>query len=87
MDKAKGSTSLLNDAVILDEAIVEHTASMIVQVISWPEIADNATAHAREHMAIWPPYALRKRMAEVKENENRTTSGLPGTSAVIRSSS
>ena len=42
---------------------------------------------AREYMAIWPPYALRKRMAEVKENENRTTFGLPGTSAVIRSSS
>ena len=54
---------------------------------TWPEIADNATAHARGYMAIWPLYALRKRMAEVKENENRTTSGLPGTSAVIRSSS
>ena len=54
---------------------------------SWPEIAHNATAHARGYMAIWPPYALRKRMADVKENENRTTSGLPGTSAVIRSSS
>ena len=38
MDKAKGSTSLLNDAVILDEAIVEHTASMIVQVILRPRL-------------------------------------------------
>ena len=45
------------------------------------------TWRCMEYMAIWPPYALRKRMAEVKENENRTTSGLPGTSAVIRSSS
>ena len=57
------------------------------QDITWPEIADNATAHAREYLAIWPPYTLRKRMAEIKQNENRTTSGLPGTSAVIRSSS
>ena len=38
MDKAKGSTSLLNDAVILDEAIFEHTASMIVQVILRPRL-------------------------------------------------
>ena len=59
----------------------------LATVDTWPEIADNAKAHARGYMAIWPPYALRKRMAEVKENENRTTSGLPGTSAVIRSSS
>ena len=55
--------------------------------IPWPEIADNATEHAREYMAIWPPYALRKRMAEVKENKKRTASGLPGISAVIRPSS
>ena len=53
----------------------------------WPEIVDKATAHAQEYMAIWPPYALKKRMAEVKENENRMTSGLPGTSAMVRSSS
>ena len=32
-------------------------------------------------------YTLRKRMAEIKQNENRTTSGLPGTSAVIQFSS
>ena len=38
-------------------------------------------------MAIWPPYTVRKRMAEIKENENRTTFGLPGTRTVIRSSS
>ena len=42
---------------------------------------------AQEYLAIWPPYTLRKRMAEVKQNENRTTSGLPRTSAVIWSSS
>ena len=54
---------------------------------TWPEIADNATGHAQEYLAIWPPHTLRKRMAEVKQNENRTTSGLPRTSAVIWSSS
>ena len=54
---------------------------------TWPEIADIATGDAQEYLAIWPPYTLRKRMAEIKQNENRTTSGLPGTSAVIQSSS
>ena len=32
-------------------------------------------------------YTVRKRIAEIKQNENGTTSGLPGTSAVIQSSS
>ena len=54
---------------------------------TWPEIADIATGHAQEYLAIWPPYTLRKRMAEVKQNENRATSGLPRTGAVIWSSS
>ena len=54
---------------------------------SWSEIAGNATAHAREYLAIWLAYTLRKRIAEIKPKENRTTSGLSGTSAVIRSSS
>ena len=33
----------------------------------WPEIADNATAHAREYLAIWPPYTLWKRIDEIKQ--------------------
>ena len=77
-------TPLFKRAPVKTQATIDQ---FLYYLFSWPEIAENATAHAREYMAIWPPYALRKRMAEVKENENRTTSGLPGTSAVIRSSS
>ena len=35
--------------------------------VSWPEIAGKATAHARGCLAIWPPYTLRKRIAEIKQ--------------------
>ena len=37
--------------------------------MSWPEIPDNATAHARDYLAIWPPNTQRKCMAEIKQNE------------------
>ena len=36
---------------------------------SWPEIPDNATAHARGYLAIWPPNTQRKCMAEIKQNK------------------
>ena len=36
---------------------------------SWPEIPDNATAHARDYLAIWPPNTQRKCMAEIKQNK------------------
>ena len=35
----------------------------------WPEIRDNATAHARDYLAIWPPNTQRKCMAEIKQNK------------------
>ena len=35
----------------------------------WPEIPDNATAHARSYLAIWPPNTQRKCMAEIKQNK------------------
>ena len=37
--------------------------------ISWPEIPDNATAHARSYLAIWPPNTQRKSMAKIKQNK------------------
>ena len=37
--------------------------------MSWPEIPDNATAHARDYFTIWPPNTQRKCMAEIKQNE------------------
>ena len=36
---------------------------------SWPEIPDNATAHARGYLEIWPPNTQRKCMAEIKRNK------------------
>ena len=33
------------------------------------KMVDNATAHARGYLAIWPPNTLRKYMAEMKENK------------------
>ena len=67
--------------------MTRHNMCLPFALIHHGKIADNATAHAQEYLAIWPPYTLRKRMEEIKQNETRTTSGLPGTSAVIRSSS
>ena len=37
------------------------------QIYSWPEIPDNATAHARDYLAIWPPNIQRKCVAEIKQ--------------------
>ena len=37
--------------------------------LAWPEIPDNATAHARDYLAIWPPNTQRKCMAEIKQNK------------------
>ena len=36
---------------------------------TWPEIPDNAMAHARDYLAIWPPNTQRKCMTEIKQNK------------------
>ena len=41
----------------------------LVEKWTWPEIPDNATAHARDYLAIWPPNIQRKCMAEIKQNK------------------
>ena len=56
---------LLSNLKVMVEASVYFPLLFIST--SWPEIADNATAHAREYLAIWPPYTLRKRIPEIKQ--------------------
>ena len=46
----------------------EHYPNSTVH-ISWPEIPDIATAHARGYLTIWPPHSQRKCMAEMKQNK------------------
>ena len=52
-----------NEALILKESRAVVSSSQG----TWPEIAANATAHARKYLAIWPAYTIRKRNAEIKQ--------------------
>ena len=36
---------------------------------AWPDIPDNATAHARDYLTIWPRNTQRKCMVEIKQNK------------------
>ena len=40
-----------------------------IYLLTWPEIPDNASAHARDYLAIWPPNTQRKCVAEMKQNK------------------
>ena len=53
-----------DEAIITVEGRLCHTG-----IHTWPEIPDNATAHARGYLAIWPPNTQRKCMAEIKQNK------------------
>ena len=41
--------------IIVLSKTLRHIIDNLKKKSAWPEIADNAKAHAREYLAIWPP--------------------------------